>query len=89
MNLENYFRQTEKSKILEEISSESPYQKELGNYYNAGLAEGYIGCMKMMTKEERIKIIDSIKEVGKKKDSKICEYILRLYNDEFKVLDLK
>jgi hypothetical protein len=94
MDLLRNYKQTEFSRISEEILSESAYQKDINNYADLAFAKGFIHCMKHLTdNNEREDIIKLVKEArnntDNKKDDKVLEYILRLCNDEFKTIDLK
>lgn len=93
VDISRYYKQTESSKILDEVSSQSAYQKDIGNYYSVGYSEGFIACMTYMDKEQREEAIQELKKLYDKDketgESKSLEYILRLYNDKFKVLEIK
>ena len=74
----------------------SDYDKrpvDINNYYEVGYANGFIACVKAMPKDDRKMYIESIKEVYNKnkdegKECKTFEYVLRLYNDEFKTIEI-
>lgn len=86
------YKKKEVNKILNEVSEKSAYQKDLANYYNVGCADGFINCLRYIDKEKREEIIKGLNEYYKenkdKKDISQVEYILRLYNDEFKVIEI-
>lgn len=91
MNIEDFYKQKESNKIFEEINQESAYQKDLANYNRIGVASGFVMAMRFMSKSDRELTIESLKTVyDKDKDSKDCkwlEYIFRMYNDEFKLIE--
>jgi hypothetical protein len=90
MNIEDFYKQKENMKISNEISRESAYNKDIKAYSDLAYANGFVACMKFMTKDNRIMAIESVKEVhDKDKYGKILEYILRLYNDEFKAIEFE
>lgn len=92
MNIEYLYKQKESSKIFEEINQESAYQKDLANYNRIGFASGFVTALKFMSKEDRVMSIESLKVIyDKDKDSKDCkwlEYLFRLYNEEFKSIEI-
>jgi len=92
MDIEDFYKQKESSKIFNEINQESAYQKDLANYNRIGFASGFVLAMKFMSSDDRKLSIESLKEVyNKDKDTKDCkwmEFIFRLYNDEFKAIEI-
>lgn len=92
MDFLKYYKEKEVNKILNEVSEKSAYQKDLANYYNVGCANGFVNCLRYIEKEKREEIIKGLNEYYKenkdKKDMTQVEYILRLYNDEFKVIEI-
>jgi hypothetical protein len=92
MDFLKYYKEKEINKILNEVSEKSAYQKDLTNYYNIGCAEGFVNCLRYIEKDKREKIIQSMKEFYQenkdKKDMTELEYILRIYNDEYKAIEI-
>lgn len=90
MDLKSIFKQAESSKISEEIMNQSTYQKDINNYYSLGFANGTVNTMKVMSKEDREIFIKGLKELYDKdtEKNKTLEYIFRLYNDEFKLIEI-
>ena len=86
------YKEKEVNKILNEVSENSAYQKDLANYYNVGCADGFVNCLRYIDKEKRTEIIEGLNEYYQenkdKKDIVQIEYILRLYNDEFKAIEI-
>jgi hypothetical protein len=89
MNIEDFYKQTELYKISNEIGKESAYNKDMVAYGDLAFANGFVSCMKCMSKDDRKFLIESIKDsYDKESKLKTIEYILRLCNDEFKVVEL-
>ena len=92
MNFLSCYKEKEINKVLNEVSEKSAYQKDLANYYNVGCADGFVNCLRYIDKEKRQEIIKGLNEYYKenkdKKDITQVEYILRLYNDEFKIIEI-
>jgi hypothetical protein len=92
MNIEDFYKQKEFNKISNEIEKESTYWKDIMAHNNLAYASGYVSCMKCMRKDDREFLIDFFKkEYDKEEDKtkvKVIEYILKLCNDEFKVVEI-
>lgn len=92
MNIEEFYKQKEFSKISNEIGKESTYLKDVKSYNDLAYANGYVSCMKCMRKDDREFLIDFFKKAYDKEEDKskvkVIEYILRLCNDEFKIVEI-
>ena len=92
MNFLSCYKEKEINKVLNEVSEKSAYQKDLANYYNVGCADGFVNCLQYIDKEKREEIIKGVNEFYKEKkdekDMEQVEYILRLYNDKFKAIEI-
>jgi uncharacterized protein YrzB (UPF0473 family) len=92
MNIEDFYRKKEFSKISDEIGKESTYYKDVMAYNDLAYASGYVACMRCMSKEDRNFLIDFFKKSYDKEEDKAkvksIEYILRLCGDEFKVVEI-
>lgn len=92
MNIEDFYKQKEYNKISNEIGQESTYYKDMMAYNNLAYASGYVSCMRCMKKDDREFLIDFFKKSYDKEEDKskvkAIEYILRLCNDEFKVVEI-
>ena len=92
MNFLSCYKEKEINKVLNEVSEKSAYQKDLTNYYNVGCADGFINCLRYIDKEKREEIIKGLKEYYQEnkdtKDMTQVEYILRIYNDEYKAIEI-
>lgn len=91
MNIDDFYKQKEYNKISDEIAQESTYYKDIIAYSDLSFARGFVACMKCMSKEDRNFLIEFFKDkYDKEKDKsqvKSVEYLLRLCNDEFKVVE--
>jgi len=92
VNFLSCYKEKEINKVLNEVSEKSAYQKDLANYYNVGCADGFVNCLQYIDKEKREEIIKGVNEFYKEKkdekDMEQVEYILRLYNDKFKAIEI-
>lgn len=92
MDFLSCYKQKEINKVLNEVSEKSAYQKDLANYYNVGCADGFVNCLRYIDKEKRIEIIKGLNEYYQEnkdtKDMTQVEYILRIYNDEYKAIEI-
>lgn len=86
------YNQKEFSKISNEIGKDSTYHKDIQAYGDLAYANGYVSCMKCMLKDDREFLIESFKKSYDKEEDKskvrAIEYIVRLCNDEFKVVEI-
>lgn len=92
MDILSCYKKKEIKKISDEIGNESTYWKDIMSHNELAYANGYVSCMKCMRKDDREFLIDFFKkEYDKEEDKtkiKVIEYILRLCNDEFKVIEI-
>lgn len=79
MDFTNIYKPTELTKIYNEISSDSQYQKDMQKYMDFGYAQGFIQAIKFQTKENQDFIMNEIKESSK--DSNTEKYIIRLWEE--------
>lgn len=79
MDFTNLLKPTELSKIQDELSVQSSYQKDIINYTNLGYAQGFIQALKFMNKDEQEDVIKSLKRNSDKSD--VFNYIFRLWED--------
>lgn len=85
MNLNYMFKPTERTKIQQEISMESNYNKDIEMYYNLGVADGFIMAMKFMSEADKSFIMEEIIKIhNNDKENKAWKYIIRLYKDKLK-----
>lgn len=83
MNLNYMFKPTERTKIQQEISMESNYNKDIEMYYNLGVADGFIMAMKFMSEADKSFIMEEIIKIhNNDKENKAWKYIIRLYKDK-------
>lgn len=83
------YKEKEINLILNEVAENSAYQKDLANYYNVGCADGFVNCLRYIEKDKREEIIQGLKGLyDDNKDNKQIEYILRIYNDEYKAIEI-
>jgi len=92
MNLEDFYKPKEITKISNEITQESTYYKDINAHNDLAFANGYVSCMKCLPKDDRKFLIEFFKDKYDKEEDKskvkTIEYILRLCNDEFKVVEI-
>lgn len=92
MNFLSCYKEKEINKVLNEVAEKSAYQKDLASYYSVGCADGFVNCLGYINKEKREEIIKGLKEYYEEnkdtKDMKQLEYILRIYNDEYKAIEI-
>lgn len=92
MDFMKCYKEKEVNKILNEVAEKSAYQKDLASYYSVGCADGFVNCLKYIDKEKRAEIIKGLKEYYQEnkdtKDMTQVEYILRIYNDEYKAIEI-
>lgn len=92
MNFLSCYKEKEINKVLNEVSEKSAYQKDLASYYSVGCADGFVNCLQYIDKENRQEIIKGLNEYYQEnkdtKDMTQVEYILRIYNDEYKAIEI-
>ena len=92
MDFLSCYKQKEINKVLNEVSEKSAYQKDLASYYSVGCADGFVNCLQYIDKEKRQEIIRGLNEYYQEnkdtKDMTQVEYILRIYNDKYKAIEI-
>lgn len=83
MDLNYMFKPTERTKIQQEISMESNYNKDMGMYYDLGVADGFVMAMKFMPEADKSFIMEEIIKIhNNDKENKAWKYIIRLYKEQ-------